>query len=314
MELTSAHQELRDSVRGLVAARPDPLWPRLCKEIGVGSLAVDFSLLECQVVLAELGRRLTPTPMLGSAVLATHALLRVGATELLPSLCAGDRVAALTLASSPGVPFAGRVLDASAADVLLVADGDELSEFAIAEVSVRPCDMLDPSRPLATVSVGDAPARRLGSSPGLSAWLRDLACVALSAEQVGAAARAFELTHAYVQERVQFGRTIGSFQVIQHRLAEAYLRLETATTASWTAAEALVADSADAPTLAAMAKVHCSEAFQAIVAEMIQMHGGIAITWEHDAHRYLRRAYGDAQLFGAPATHLERLAATLLPT
>ncbi|WP_221330410.1 acyl-CoA dehydrogenase family protein [Actinoplanes sp. L3-i22] len=303
--MTADHRALRDSVRGLVAARPEPLWPRLCKEIGVAGLATDATLLECQVVLAELARQLTPSPMLGSAVLATQALLRVGATGLLPSLSAGDRVAALVL-------HGDRVLDAASADVLLRADGDDL--FEVTGFTVRPCDLLDPTRPLAVVSHSGAPARRLGSAPGLSAWLRDLACVALSAEQVGAASRAFELTHSYVRQRVQFGRPIGSFQVIQHRLAEAYLRLETATTASWTAAEALVADSPDAPALAAMAKVHCSEALQAIVGEMVQMHGGIAITWEHDAHRYLRRAYADAQLFGAPADHLNRLAATLLPT
>jgi alkylation response protein AidB-like acyl-CoA dehydrogenase len=154
-------------------------------------------------------------------------------------------------------------------------------------------------------------ARRLGDGDPLP-WLRDLACVALSAEQIGAASRAFEVTHEYVRQRVQFGRPIGSFQVIQHRLAEAYLRLEAATTASWTAVEALVSGAADAPTLAAMAKVYCSEALQAIAGEMVQMHGGIAITWEHDAHRYLRRAYGDAQLFGAPASHLARLATALL--
>lgn len=116
-----------------------------------------------------------------------------------------------------------------------------------------------------------------------------------------------------MQQRVQFGRPIGSFQVIQHRLAEAYLCLQAATIASWTAVEALVAGADDAPTLAAMAKVQCSEALPAIAGEMVQMHGGIAITWEHDAHRYLRRAYGDAQLFGAPTAHLHRLAETLLP-
>ncbi|WP_436536844.1 acyl-CoA dehydrogenase family protein [Actinoplanes sp. HUAS TT8] len=304
--MTDEQKALRDSVRGLLAARPDPLWPRLCKEIGVAALAVDATLLECQVVLAELGRQLTPSPMLGSAVLATQALLKVGATELLPSLFAGDRVAALKFADFP-------VLDAPTADIILTVTGDTLWEVTPADVTVRPCDLLDPTRPQAVVHLGDAPARRLGEAPGLASWLRDLACVALSAEQIGAASRAFEMTHDYVRQRVQFGRPIGSFQVIQHRLAEAYLRLEAASTASWTAAEALVADSPDAPTRAAMAKVHCSESFQAITAEMVQMHGGLAITWEHDAHRYLRRAYGDAQLFGAPATHLDRLAATLLP-
>jgi len=158
------------------------------------------------------------------------------------------------------------------------------------------------------------PARQIngGDHAGPPAWLRDLACVALSADQIGAAARAFELTHEYVQQRVQFGRPIGSFQVLQHRLAEAYLRLEAATTASWTAAEALVAGDPEAGTLAAMAKVHCSESLAAIAGEMVQMHGGLAITWEHDAHLYLRRAYADAQLFGSPGEHLDRLAATLL--
>ncbi|GIE85796.1 Acyl-CoA dehydrogenase [Actinoplanes regularis] len=329
MELTEERGALRDAVRGLLAARPDPLWPRLCKEIGVAGLAVPeeyggagATLLESQVVLAELGRLLTPSPMLGSAVLATQALLRAGATELLPSLCAGDRVAALLFVEEHRLSGksrlsgeASQVLDASSADVLLVAAGDALWEVAAASpgVAVLPCDVLDATRPLAVVRLDDVPARRLGGAAGLRPWLRDLACVALSAEQIGAASRAFELTHEYVRQRVQFGRPIGSFQVIQHRLAEAYLRLEAATTASWTAAEALAAGAAEGSTLAAMAKVYCSEALQAVVAEMVQMHGGIAITWEHDAHRYLRRAYADAQLFGAPAGHLDRLAATLLP-
>jgi alkylation response protein AidB-like acyl-CoA dehydrogenase len=212
---------------------------------------------------------------------------------------------------------ADQVMDAEAAEVLLVATGDARWEVAASGpgVTIEPADVLDATRRLATVRLDRAPARRLGRGDrmgGPPAWLRDLACVALSAEQVGAASRAFELTHEYVQQRVQFGRPIGSFQVLQHRLAEAYLRLEAATTASWTAAEALVAGDAEAGALAAMAKVHCSESLQAIAAEMVQMHGGLAITWEHDAHLYLRRAYADAQLFGAPREHLDRLTATLL--
>ena len=341
MELTEEHLALRDAVRGLLAGYPTRaaaeqpggydagLWQRLCKEIGVAGLAVPeayggagATLLESHVVLGEWGRALTPGPMLGGAVLATQALLRAGDEEacerLLPGICAGDRIAT---PAWPGdtVAAAGRltgeahqVLDAETAEILLVPAGDTLWEVAANApgVTVRPSDVLDPTRRLAVVRLDDAAAHRLG------AWdddaMRDLACVALSAEQAGAAARAFEATHEYVQQRVQFGRPIGSFQVLQHRLAEAYLRLEAATTASWTAAEALVAGAGDASTLAAMAKVYCSEALQAIAAEMVQMHGGIAITWEHDAHLYLRRAYADAQLFGAPAAHLGRLAATLL--
>ncbi|WP_030437109.1 acyl-CoA dehydrogenase family protein [Actinoplanes subtropicus] len=338
MELSEEHRALRDAVRGLLAGYParaaieQPagydagLWQRLCKEIGVAGLAIPeayggagASLLESHIVLTEWGRQLTPGPMLGS-VLATQALLRAGDEELLPALCAGDRIAALAWRGDLSADDAGRltgvahhVMDAEAADTLLVATDDALYEMApnAPGVTVEPADVLDATRRLATIRLAGAPARRIGDGGPLT-WLRDLACVTLSADQIGAASRAFDQTHEYVQQRVQFGRPIGSFQVLQHRLAEAYLRLEAATTASWTAAEALVSDSPETSTLAAMAKVHCSETLQAIAAEMVQMHGGLAITWEHDAHLYLRRAYADAQLFGSPGEHLDRLAATLL--
>jgi alkylation response protein AidB-like acyl-CoA dehydrogenase len=343
MELTEEHRALRDAVRGLLSGYPTRaaveqpagydagLWQRLCKEIGVAGLAVPealggagATLLESHLVLTEWGRALTPGPMLGCGVLATQALLRSGDQEagerLLPAVCAGDRIATLVRCAEPAVTAAGRltgqahqVLDAESAEILLVPTDAGLYQVDAGApgVTVHPADVLDETRRLATVRLDGVPGRQIGGGD-LRPWLRDLACVALSAEQVGAAARAFEATHEYVQQRVQFGRPIGSFQVLQHRLAEAYLRLEAATTASWTAAEALVAGSAEVPVLAAMAKVYCSEALQAIVAEMVQMHGGLAITWEHDAHLYLRRAYGDAQLFGAPGVHLDRLAATLL--
>jgi len=341
MELSEEHRALRDAVRGLLAGYParaaieQPagydagLWQRLCKEIGVAGLAIPealggagATLLESHIALAEWGRQLTPGPMLGS-VLVTQVLLRAGDEELLPALCAGDRIAALAWQGELSADSEGRlsgvahqVLDAEAAEILLVTTGDAVWEVAASApgVTVEPADVLDATRRLAEIRLDGVPGRRVGDgrAGGRLSWLRDLACVALSAEQIGAAARAFELTHEYVQQRVQFGRPIGSFQVLQHRLAEAYLRLEAATTASWTAAEALVAGDAEARTLAAMAKVHCSESLQAIAAEMVQMHGGLAITWEHDAHLYLRRAYADAQLFGAPGGHLDRLAETLL--
>ncbi|WP_433385545.1 acyl-CoA dehydrogenase family protein [Actinoplanes sp. CA-142083] len=334
--MTEEHRALRDAVRGLLAGYParaaveqpegydTGLWQRLCKEIGVAGLAVPdayggagATLLESCVVLGEWGRGLTPGPMLGCAVLATQALLNAD-KRLLPGICAGDLIVSVAWPGDFSLSAAGRLSGSAdqlldlGASVLLVPVGDELWEVETdaSGVTVQPADVLDATRRLATIRLDGVAGRRIGeiSLPGL----RDLACVALSAEQVGAASRAFEATHEYVQQRVQFGRPIGSFQEIQHRLAEAYLRLEAATTASWTAAEALVAGSAEASTLAAMAKVYCSEALQAIAAEMVQMHGGLAITWEHDAHLYLRRAYADAQLFGAPAAHLDRLAATLL--
>ncbi len=357
MERTEELEALRDAVRGLVSGHPtrpaaeSPAgydtggWARLCREIGVAGLAVPeryggagATLRETCVVLEELGRSLTPTPMLGCAVLAGHALLLGGDPEacarLLPGICAGARIAALAWTPAaggwdPDAPAcaatadgrltgeAHHVLDAEAADTLLVAARDGAGpalyevEATASGVTRRPASSLDLTRRLGVVRLDDVPGRRLDGGNPLPA-LRDVACVALSAEQVGAASRALELTVEYAKIRVQFGRPIGSFQALQHRLAEAYVRLEAARSASYAAAEALVAGDRDASERAAVAKVYCTETLQSVAAEMVQIHGGIAITWEHDAHLYLRRAHATAQLFGAPSTHLDRLTAALL--
>ncbi|WP_412741084.1 acyl-CoA dehydrogenase family protein [Krasilnikovia sp. MM14-A1259] len=349
--MTGERQALRDAVRGLLSgystrdatdtpAGFDPaLWTRLCREIGVAGLAVPpeyggsgATLRESCVVLEELGRTLTPGPMLGCAVLATQTLLRSGDSDacarLLPDLCGGARIATLAWAGDPDdVPCtasaAGRltgevshILDLASADILLVParTGDTTILYEVAGdapgVARHEASLLDPTRRLGVLRLTDAPARRIGGSADL-AGMRDLACVALSADQIGAASHALAATIRYVQIRVQFGRPIGSFQALQHRLAGAHVRMEAARSASYAAADALVAGAPDAPALAAVAKIYCSEALQAIAGEMVQMHGGIAITWEHDAHLYLRRAYASAQLFGSPAHHLERLARSL---
>jgi alkylation response protein AidB-like acyl-CoA dehydrogenase len=134
------------------------------------------------------------------------------------------------------------------------------------------------------------------------------ALVVLAAEQVGAAAECLRRTVEYSKTRVQFGRPIGSFQALQHRLADLHVLVETARSAARAAAWAAVHDTAELPVAAAVAKVYCSEAFSAAAAEMIQLHGGIAITWEHDAHLYFKRAHGSGQLFGRPSEHVGRLA------
>lgn len=198
------------------------------------------------------------------------------------------------------------MLDAGVADVLLVIARGGVWEVDASTVHRQPEESLDLTRRLSTVRLDDVPARRLGDDPEPTLW--DIGCVALSAEQIGAAAQALELTLEYAKTRHQFGRPIGSFQVLQHRLAEAHVRVEAARSASWTAVEALVAGDPQAYRPAAVAKVCCSETLQVVAAEMVQIHGGIAITWEHDAHLYLRRAYASAQLFGSPAQHVERLA------
>ncbi|MFC9490318.1 acyl-CoA dehydrogenase family protein [Streptomyces hydrogenans] len=328
-------------------------WRPLTEQIGVAGLAVPeeyggagCGAVEVHVVMEELGRELSPVPYLGSAVLAVQTLLAAGAAEecaaLLPGLVSGEATAALAWAETgtwdPEAIRAGavagpdggwlltgvkeHVLDGTRAATLLVAARTDagVSLFAVAGdapgVGREETVPMDTTRAQARVVLAGAPGRLLGADGDGGRVLRhvlDLACTALAAEQVGAAARCLELTVAYAGERVQFGRPIGSFQAVKHRLADAYVRVESARSAALGAAFA-AADGArgtELTRLAASAKSVCSEAFSEVAGEMIQLHGGIGITWEHDAHRYFKRAHGSARLFGRPHWHRSRLATAL---
>ncbi len=142
----------------------------------------------------------------------------------------------------------------------------------------------------------------IGADPGLA----DTAAILLAAEQIGAAARCLDLTVEYTKDRVQFGRPIGSFQALKHRMADLYVAVQSA--------RALVNDAIaePSPTSAALARFAASEAFSKVAGEAVQMHGGIAITWEHDIQLYFKRAHGSAQLLGPPREHLRRLESEVL--
>jgi alkylation response protein AidB-like acyl-CoA dehydrogenase len=137
----------------------------------------------------------------------------------------------------------------------------------------------------------------LGPDPGIA----DSAAILLAAEQIGAAERCLQLTVEYAKSRVQFGRPIGSFQALKHRMADLYVAIA--------AARAVVSDACDdpGPTSAATARLAASEALCTVASEGIQLHGGIAITWEHDMHLYFKRAHGSAQLLGSPRELLGQL-------
>ncbi|MFE2166191.1 acyl-CoA dehydrogenase family protein [Streptomyces sp. NPDC059447] len=182
-----------------------------------------------------------------------------------------------------------------------------LFELTAPPAAYTPRATMDRTRPLAELVLARTPARLLSpDGAGVLARVRDLACTALAAEQAGAAARALESTVRYAKDRHQFGRPIGSFQAVKHRLADMYAAVESARSM------ALAAAAADAPPpLAAAAKSACSQAYSYVAGEMIQLHGGIGITWEHEAHEFFKRAHGSAHLFGSPAAHRARLAAEL---
>jgi alkylation response protein AidB-like acyl-CoA dehydrogenase len=171
---------------------------------------------------------------------------------------------------------------------------------------------MDSTRRLAVVQLADAPAQLIGGNAASLARARDLAIIALSGEQAGAARRALDLTAAHTRDRVQFGRPIGSFQALQHRMADLHVLAESATSLSYAAAAAAASETAGLGLLAAAAKAYCSEAQLKVAGQMIQLHGAIAITWEHPAHRYLKRAHSSSQLFGSPGEHIARIAAAIV--
>ncbi|WP_326569818.1 acyl-CoA dehydrogenase family protein [Amycolatopsis rhabdoformis] len=346
MTFTPEQDDLRAGVRKLLDREAEP-WPALCAQIGIAALLVPErfggfatelttppahsgqapGLTEAQIVAEELGRHLADVPFLGSSVLAVTSLLTTidtstntapdALSRLLPPLATGSAGAlawtsdgrwdthqpAFTTDGSTVDGIAHYVLDAAGADLLLAAartpDGPALFEVDPAHSGVRcaPVPTMDETCHLATVTLDHVRARPLG--PVDLARVRDVACAVLAAEQAGAAAQALDLTVEYTQQRVQFGRPIGSFQALKHRMADLHVQVETARSAAYAAPRS--------SRLAAVAKVHCSEVFTKVAAEMIQLHGGIAITWDHPAHRYLKRAHATAQLFGAPHHHLSRV-------
>lgn len=160
---------------------------------------------------------------------------------------------------------------------------------------------LDETRPQARIELRDVEAELLGGDdpddpdvPGALAAVGDTAAAVLATEAVGAADRALERTVEYVRQREQFGRAIGSFQAVKHRLADVYVAVQAARSAAYYAAWA----TAHGETVGGLALAQALEALRTASSEGIQLHGGIGFTWEHEAHLYFKRASGDELLFG----------------
>ncbi|NJP23802.1 acyl-CoA dehydrogenase [Microbispora sp. SCL1-1] len=309
------------------------------------------SAREAAVVLEELGRAVAPVPFLSSAVLATQALLVAGgevAGELLGRLATGEATAALAVsfAASPYAPPAPvaslgedgtvtgtvtGVIGAEAADVLLVpvrlAQGVGLCAVETsptvqgsAEEAVRVTTVtsLDLTRPIATVEFASAPARIVARAEGLELpWVWEaLARGAglLASEQLGVAEWCLTTTVAYVKERRQFARPVGSFQAVKHRLADLWLEVVGARAAARNAAALLAEAPAAGPlgdeaaVAVAVAQAHCGAVAVHAAEECVQLHGGIGMTWEHPAHLYLKRAKADQIGLGTPGDHRDALA------
>jgi alkylation response protein AidB-like acyl-CoA dehydrogenase len=325
------------------------LWRALAADVGCAGLIVPEALggagasyREAAVVAEELGRAVAPVPYLGSAIAATTALLSAGEQELLAAVASGTRTAALAVpfAAAPGARpeptvrvggpadgdpagtyrLSGSVTglaDALPADVLLVpADGVPYGLYVVtadeAGVERTPVVSLDMTRQLADLTLQDAPARQIAAGAAAEqavAAALGAGAAMLASEQLGVAERCLEMTVAYLKERRQFARPVGSFQALKHRLADLWVAVTQARAAARYAAACLATGDPDAPVAIALAKAACSDAAVKAGQETVQLHGGIGFTWEHPAHLYLKRAKADSIAFGTADAHRAALAA-----
>lgn len=304
-----------------------------------------FGMVELCIVTEELGRALLCAPYFSTTVLAANAILNAGTeaqkSSLLPELASGARLATLAVtepggnwdphsielaatATADGYVLEGTksyVVDGHIADLLIVAarvgaksGGDGLALFALgadsAGVERRLLDSMDPTRKIARIDFHRAHAELLGNlDDGAKAIFRtlDQAAVALANEMAGGAQTMLDSAVDYAKLRVQFGRTIGSFQAIKHRCADMLLDVELAKSAAYYAAQAAANDDPEWPAIASLAKAAASETYLRTAAECIQIHGGIGFTWDNDTHLWFKRAKSSEVFLGEPHYHRELL-------
>jgi alkylation response protein AidB-like acyl-CoA dehydrogenase len=332
-ELLDAKAQWADVLAG--TEKDDPydtaLWQALV-QMGLTGLPVPEDLggagatwRETAVVMEELGRAVAPVPFLGSAVLGVAALLAAGDRELLPAVASGERIAALAvpLGTAPGSATGGTVTvdggaltgevagvaDGLAADVLLVPAPGGLYAVDAADAGRTPVVSLDMTRRLCDVAFSAAPARLVAEGDGAVRAALSTGAAMLASEQLGVAGRCLETTVEYLKTRYQFGRPVGSYQGLKHRLADLWTAIAEARAIARYAASCTAAGDDDAPVAVAVAQAHCSPIAVKAAEECVQMHGGIGFTWEHPAHLYLKRAKAASLSLGTADQHRTALAA-----
>jgi alkylation response protein AidB-like acyl-CoA dehydrogenase len=305
---------------------------------GDGGLGLGY--VELCAIAEELGRALAPVPLASTLYFFAEGLLLAGSesqrARWLPRVAQGAVIGCWAIAEGPGRP--GRitahvegarltgtkipVVDGDTADVALVLANEAgrpglfLVELAQSAVSRVPLQSIDGSRRLARLDFEGAEAERIGAAgEGLQLVDQVLhrAAVLLAFEQLGGADRCLESACEHALQRYAFGRQIGSFQAIKHRLADIYVRNELARSNAYHAAWALETHAKELPSAAAAARISASEAFGFAAKENIQVHGGMGFTWEADAHLYFRRARHLSLVAGSPSVWCEFLVSTLTP-
>ncbi len=306
------------------------LWNAFCTELGLSGVGLPeehggagLGMIEFAILAEAAGSQVAAIPMLGLAT-AARAIAAGGTdaqkAEWLPKLIGGEAIAA-----SAGVPAlaaeGGKVTGkiecvphGGTADIFVfVAPGQAWLVRADAPgVAVTRHVTMDQTRPLATVTLTRAEAEALADPAAAIAAIHGGGWICLAAEALGGAQEALDRTVAYARERVQFGRAIGSFQAYKHRLADMMIEIEQARSAVYWAACAVDEGSEEAEIALHAAKSFCADTFFMVAGNMIQLHGGIGFTWEHDAHLFFKRARSIQSMLGNGNLHREEIARMIL--
>jgi alkylation response protein AidB-like acyl-CoA dehydrogenase len=327
----------------------DPaLWARIVEQGWCGAAipesygGLGLGYVELCALAEELGRAVAPVPFASSIYLFAEALLLAGTEAqkmaLLPLVASGEALGTIAASEGPGVltpaSIAARVeqgaltgiklpvTDGMAADrAVVLALGDAgpglyLVDLTGPGVTRETISTIDPTRGAAKISFTGAPAELLGAVAGNGfdrlARIQDRAAILIAFEQLGGADRALEMARDYALERYAFGRPIGSYQAIKHKLADVFVRNEVARANAYYGAWALSSDAPELPVAAAAARVAASAAYLLAARENIQTHGGIGFTWEADCHFFYRRARHLGLVVGAPRDWKRRLADRLV--
>ncbi len=292
--------------------------------------------VELCAIAEELGRSVAPIPFASTVYFFAEAIMLAGNDEqksyLLPKVAAGEIIGCYATSEGPGVVDAksltckvegGKltgvkipVTDGDIADVALVlaSEGGQpglfLVELTGEGVERETLKSLDPTRGVARLTFKGAPAKRVGGAGEgftISEQVFDRAAVLLAFEQTGGAEKCLEMAKEYALERYAFGRVIGSYQAIKHKLADMYVKNQVARSNAYYGAWALNTNAAELPVAAAAARIAASEAYWFASKENIQTHGGMGFTWEVDCHLYYRRSRQLALVAHAPKVWKERL-------
>jgi len=321
---------------------------RDCAEAGWAGILIpesygglDFGFVGAGLIAREMGRTLAASPFLSTAIMAASAL-KIGGSDAqktfwLPRIAAGEavisvavdedarhnpaRIAATATETPQGWRLSGAktcALDGAAANAFLLAAkaGGEAALYLVQGdvpgLSRVPRRLVDDRR-VAALRFENIEAReaRLAGGGALIEQVLDAGRVVLAASLCGVAEEAFARTLSYLKQRRQFDRTIGSFQALQHRVAIMHVDIENAWSATLKALRALDSGAADAPLQIAMAKAKAGEVGRTATAECLQLHGGIGMTDEFDIGLFLKKARVEAELFGDPAYHADRVATML---